>query len=149
VGGALLFWAPGGVPVLLPAMSLTLVGTMGSFPVIQTYASELFPTSLRGAASSWGASAGVFGRTASLGIAAVVLALTDENQSITATVLGAGPLVAVLMIAALFPDTHGRELEDTSGEAPLPGAEGPVPPIPAGPGAPPDDDGAGIIGALP
>ncbi len=91
VGGALLFWAPGGLPVLLPAMSLTLVGSMGSFPVIQTYATELFPTAMRGSASSWSASAGVIGRTASLGIAAVVLTLTDENQSITATVLGIGP----------------------------------------------------------
>jgi MFS transporter, putative metabolite:H+ symporter len=148
VGGLILFWAPGGIPVLLPAMSLTLVGTMGSFPVIQTYATELFPTSLRGSASSWSATAGVLGRTASLGIAAVLLTLTNEHQSITATVLGIGPLVAVIMIAVLFPDTHGRELEDTSGEPPVDLVD-PAPHIPAGPGAPPEDEGAGLAGALP
>jgi MFS transporter, putative metabolite:H+ symporter len=153
VGGAIFFWAPGGLPVLLPALSLTLVGTMGSFPVIQTYATELFPTAMRGSASSWSATAGVLGRTASLGIAAVILTLTDENQSVTATLLGIGPLIAVVMIAAWFPDTHGRELEDTSGEDDLPGvgfhADAEPPSAHPGPGVPPEDDGAGIIGALP
>jgi putative MFS transporter len=120
VGGAGFWWAPGGLAVLLPFMSLMLVGGMGSFPVLATYAAELFPTALRGTASSWAATAGVVGRTASLGLAALLLTVTDEHQSLTATVLGIGPLVAVIMIAVLFPDTHGRELEDTSGEAPIP-----------------------------
>jgi hypothetical protein len=52
------------------------------------------------------------------------------------------------MIAVLFPDTHGRELEDTSGEPPVDLVD-PAPHIPAGPGAPPEDDGAGLAGALP
>ncbi len=57
------------------------------------------------------------------------------------------------MIAALFPDTHGRELEETSGETVAPGlapvADIEPPSAHPGPGAPPEDDGAGIIGALP
>jgi putative MFS transporter len=124
IGGAGFFWLPAswGVPALLPCMSLTLVGSMASFPVVQTYTAELFPTALRGSASSWSSSAGVLGRTASLGLAAVLL--TQLSQSATATLLGIGPLVALVLIATLFPDTHGRELEETSGEdvltAPLP-----------------------------
>ncbi len=116
VGGAGFFWLPAswGIPALLPCMSLTLVGSMASFPVVQTYTAELFPTALRGSASSWSSSAGVLGRTASLGLAAVLL--TGFSQSATATMLGAGPVVALILIARFFPDTHGRELEETSGE---------------------------------
>jgi len=116
VGGAGFFWLPAswGIPALLPCMSLTLVGSMASFPVVQTYTAELFPTALRGSASSWSSSAGVIGRTASLGIAAVLL--QHVSQSATATALGAGPFFAVILIARFFPDTHGRELEETSGE---------------------------------
>jgi putative MFS transporter len=148
IGGAGFFWAPGGVAVLLPCMSLTLVGSMGSFPVIQTYAAELFPTSLRGAASSWSSSAGIIGRTASLGLAAIVLAVTNDHQSWTATILGVGPLLAVVMIAVMFPDTHGRELEDTSGED-LPIADGVADAPGHRPTLDPGDEGVGVIGALP
>ncbi|HEV3227378.1 MAG TPA: MFS transporter [Acidimicrobiales bacterium] len=108
------FWLPGGVPVLLPCMSFTIVGQLGAWPVLQTYTSELFPTSLRSSASSWANVAGVLGRSGSLAIAAPLLAIT--SQSMTATLLGIGPLVAVVLIAVAFPDTHGRELEDITGE---------------------------------
>ena len=132
VGGAGFFWLPGGVPVLLPCFSLALVGALGSFPTLQTYTSELFPTSLRGSASSWASAASVLGRTSSLGLAALLLMSTNEDQRLTASVLGLGPLVAIVMVALLFPDTHGRELEDTSGE----GEDGEaMPPEVAGPTA--------------
>lgn len=116
VGGAGFFWLPAewGVPALLPCMSLTLIGSMASFPIVQTYTAELFPTALRGSASSWSSTAGVLGRTASLGLAAILL--TSFSQSATATILGVGPLVALVVFATMFPDTHGRELEATSGE---------------------------------
>jgi putative MFS transporter len=132
VGGAGFFWLPGGVPVLLPCMSLTLVGSMGSFPVLQTYVTELFPTSLRSSATSWASTSGILGRMASLGLAAALLHLTSHSaysQSWTATVLGVGPLLALVIIAGVFPDTHGRELEDTSGE----GDDAPVAAVPPPP----------------
>jgi putative MFS transporter len=109
------FWLPGGIPVLLPCMMLTIVGQLGAWPVLQTYTSELFPTALRSSASSWANLAGVLGRSASLAIAAPLLAVF--SQSTTATLLGIGPLVAIVMFAVLFPDTHGRELEDITGES--------------------------------
>jgi hypothetical protein len=56
----------------------------------------------------------VLGRSASLAIAAPLLAIT--SQSMTATVLGIGPLVAIILFAVAFPDTHGRELEEITGE---------------------------------
>src|SRR5581483_982398 len=114
VGAIGFFWLPGGVPVLLPMMSLTLVGQLGAWPVLQTYTSELFPTALRSSASSWANLAGVLGRSGSLALAAPLLAVF--SQSTTATLLGIGPIIAIVMFATLFPDTHGRELEELSGE---------------------------------
>lgn len=38
------------------------------------------------------------------------------SQSATATVLGFEPVLAILIIALTFPDTHGRELEEITGE---------------------------------
>jgi putative MFS transporter len=116
VGALGFYWLPGGPVVLVLCLTLTVVGAMGAFPTLATYPAELFPTGLRGLASSWSNTAQVLGRTASLGLAAVLLAATGENQSITASVLAIGPFLAVVLIAALFPDTHGRELEETSGE---------------------------------
>jgi putative MFS transporter len=115
VGAIGFFWLPGGVPVLLPCMALTLIGQMGAFPVLQTYTSELFPTKLRSSASSWANLAGVLGRSASLAIAAPLL--NHFSQSTTATLLGIGPVIAIVLFATMFPDTHGRELEDITGEA--------------------------------
>ncbi len=34
----------------------------------------------------------------------------------TATLLSIGPLVAIVLFATSFPDTHGRELEEITGE---------------------------------
>jgi MFS family permease len=117
LGGAAFFWLPGGVPVLLPAMSVMLIGTLGSFPVLSTFVTELFPTALRGSASSWSEASKVMGRAASLAIAAVLLdVITTSSQSWTATILGIGPVLGLAIVVLAFPDTHGRELEDTSGE---------------------------------
>jgi hypothetical protein len=40
--------------------------------------------------------------------------------SITSVILGIGPLLSFLLIWLVFPETKGRELEEISGEAPLP-----------------------------
>lgn len=118
LGGCGFFWLPdgAGIPLLWPCMSMMLVGTMGSFPVLQTFVTEMFPTAVRGAATSWASTSSILGRTASLGLAAGLLQLTD--QPLTITVLAIGPIIAVVLVARLFPDTHGRELEETSGEVP-------------------------------
>jgi hypothetical protein len=75
---------------------------------------ELFPTAVRGSATSWASTSSILGRTASLGVAALLLKVV--SQAVTTTVLAAGSIVGVIMVATLFPDTHGRELEETSGE---------------------------------
>ncbi|HEX4819558.1 MAG TPA: hypothetical protein VFV00_05080, partial [Acidimicrobiales bacterium] len=56
----------------------------------------------------------VAGRSVSLGLGALLL--LQVSSPATATILGIGPIVAIVMIALLFPDTHGRELEDITDE---------------------------------
>ncbi len=111
------FWLPGGVPVLLPCMTLSLVGQLGAWPVLQTFVSEMFPTRVRGQAGAWNTVFRVAGQSSSLLIAAVLL--DSMSQSATATLLGFGPLAAVIIVAIFFPDTHGRELEEITGEPAL------------------------------
>ncbi len=113
VGMMAFFWLPGGVPVLLPAMMMMTVGGLASFPVIGSYTSELFPTELRGQASAWASITRVLGASSSLAIGGVLLSVT-HSLSPTLTILTIGPLIATAMVAFLFPDTHGRELEETS-----------------------------------
>lgn len=118
VGGLGFFWLPGGIPVLLPCMSVMLIGTLGSFPVLSTFVTELFPTALRSSATSWSGMAGVLGRTTSLGLGAILLVFV--NQSWTATLLGGFTFIGIVLVAVAYPDTHGKELEETSGEAVVP-----------------------------
>lgn len=117
VGAIGFFWLPGGVPILLAFMSLTLVGQMGAGPVLGTYSTELFPTALRSQAGSWAKVAAVGGQAGSLALGGIFISLTGGLPG-AATILMAGPIVAIVVFALFFPDTHGRELEDTAGEFP-------------------------------
>lgn len=126
VGALGFFWLPGGIPVLLPFMSLTLVGQLGGGPVLNGYTAELFPTAVRSMAVSATTVSRVAGQSLSFGLAGLILAASSQSQPITATVLGIGPLVALLIYWFGFPDTHGRELEDISGDEPPLGVVEPV-----------------------
>jgi len=117
VGAIGFFWLPGGVPVLLAFMALTLVGQMGAGPVLATYSTELFPTSMRSQAGSWAKVAAVGGQAGSLALGGILISLTGGLPG-AATVLMLGPIVAIVVFAVAFPDTHGRELEETAGEFP-------------------------------
>jgi MFS family permease len=96
-------------------MALTLVGQMGAGPVLATYSTELFPTALRGQAGSWAKVAAVGGQAGSLALGGVLISLTGGLPG-AATILMVGPIAAIVIFAVSFPDTHGKELEDTSGE---------------------------------
>ncbi len=111
------FWLPGGIPVLYVCMTVMLAGQLGAGPVLATYAAELFPTALRGQAGSWGKIAAVAGQAASFGIGGVLITVLGGLPG-AATALMAGPILAVVLFATMFPDTHGRELEETSASGP-------------------------------
>jgi putative MFS transporter len=118
-GGIAFFWVDGNVLVLGVLLSLTTIGQLGAGPILSTYASELFPTALRGQAGSWARSAAVVGGSFSFAMGGI---LTDALGGLpgAATVLVTGTVIAVVIVYLLFPDTHGRELEDISADGYLP-----------------------------
>jgi MFS family permease len=113
IGAVTFFWGPGGVVPLTLALGLTVCGQLGSWPALAGYAMELFPTALRGQAGAWASAARVTGDAVSLALGGFLLKLTG-GLPLTATLLGLGPLAAIGIVAFFFPDTHGRELEQTS-----------------------------------
>jgi len=103
------FW-----PVTI-ALVAGIVGAQAYLPVLNAYTTELFPTDLRGDAFAW--SNNLIGRISYVGGPIVVA------QIVSATGLGYGtiiaptaifPIVALVLVWALLPETKGRELEDTS-----------------------------------
>jgi putative MFS transporter len=115
LGAVGFFWLPGGMPVLLPCLMLVTVGSLGSWPVLGGYAMEMFPTALRGQAGSWSTVAKVVGDAASLALGGLLVALTGGLPG-AATILGIGPLAGIVIVAVAFPETHGRELEELTGD---------------------------------
>jgi putative MFS transporter len=118
VGALGFFWLPAGPLVLLPFMSLALVGQAGFNPTFSAYTAELFPTSVRSQATAWASVVRVAGDAASFGIAALILFLSHNRFPLTVTVLGLGPIAAIALFWFKFPETHGRELEDIAIDEP-------------------------------
>ena len=112
------FWLPGGVPVLLPCLMLVTVGGLGAAPALSGYSAELFPTAVRGQAGAWSGVARVVGDSCGLALGGLLLAFTHSLPT-TVTLLGAGPVLAIILVAVAFPQTHGRELEEISGGMPM------------------------------
>ncbi|MEA3076779.1 MAG: transporter, putative metabolite:H+ symporter [Actinomycetota bacterium] len=118
LGAVGFFWLPGGIPVLLPCLMLVTVGSLGSWPVLGGYAMEMFPTSVRSQAGAWSTVAKVGGNASSLALGGVLIQLTGGLPT-AAMILGLGPLLGIVIILVAFPETHGRELEEVSGDYPL------------------------------
>jgi putative MFS transporter len=109
------FFLARGTPELFVALAVTYVGQFGAWPTLSGYTTELFPTSLRALASSGAAVATVAGQSGSLLLAGLLIGSIGLGGSVA--VLAAGPLIALIVVAAGFPETAGRELEVTSAEA--------------------------------
>ena len=105
------FWAPGGIPVLLPSLAVMVAGQLAAWPILEGYATEVFPAELRSQAAAWAIVARVIGSSISLGIGGILIATTG-SLSASVTILALGPLAAIAIVATRFPDTHNRELAD-------------------------------------
>lgn len=115
VAGTLCFFFLARGPAgLFLALAITYVGQFGAWPTLTGFSTELFPTSHRALASSAAAIARVAGTCISFVLAALLIGLTGSLARSVA-LLAAGPLLALVIVAAGFPETAGRELEQTSG----------------------------------
>jgi MFS family permease len=100
------------------ALVVTYVGHFGSWPTLSGFSTELFPTSHRALAGSASGIASVAGQSSSFLLAGLLIGLTGSLAH-TVAVLAAGPLIAIILIAVGFPETAGRDLDQTSGELAL------------------------------
>jgi putative MFS transporter len=128
--GALWFFLVARGPLgLFAALAVTYIGQFGAWPTLSGFTTELFPTSHRALARSAAGAASVAGQCGSFLLAATLIRLTGSLAASVA-VLAAGPVLAVAIVAARFPETAGQELEATSAE--LDNATGPVTPMRGG-----------------
>jgi MFS transporter, putative metabolite:H+ symporter len=96
------------------ALTFGVFGVSSALPVLNAYNAELFPTEYRGDAYAW--SNNLLGRIGYV-FSPLVIGLAINNgikrgDAIAATAIF--PLIALVLILLLLPETKGRELEDTS-----------------------------------
>jgi putative MFS transporter len=96
------------VPVLWIAL---LFFTMGTTVTLSAYSVELFPTSMRASASAMTNTVSVLGTIAGLVGVAVLFGYTGSNWS-AVLVLGGFSLLVPIVLAAFFPETAGKPLEE-------------------------------------
>ncbi len=87
----------------------------GKTTVLRAWATELFPTSIRGAAAGWITAAGTVGGTCGLTLAGALAPRVGGIGPALAVIASAGVLAAVAAFLWL-PETKGRELEVTAPE---------------------------------
>lgn len=111
-GIALAYTLHGQAP-LTAALVFALFGVTAVLPVLNSYTTELFPTELRGDAYAWSNNLlGRFGYVLSPLLVGMLAQRTSWSVAVAST---SGFLVlAVALILARFPETRGRELEETS-----------------------------------
>ena len=96
---------------LFACLALVYAGVFGAWPTGTGFGAELFPTRLRAFGNAFGRGAAYAGQSASFLVAGTLM---DGAASLPMAVLilSAGPLLAAVLVAAFFPETGGKELEE-------------------------------------
>lgn len=98
---------------LTVALIFALFGVTAVLPVLNSYTTELFPTELRSDAYVWSNNLlGRFGYVLSPLLVGMVAQRTSWSLAVAST--SGFLLLAIALILARFPETRGRELEETS-----------------------------------
>jgi AAHS family benzoate transporter-like MFS transporter len=100
----------GGSRALWPAFAVMVFCQGGKITVLRSWATELFPTSFRGAAAGWLAAAGTTGGMAGLALAGILAPRLGGIAPALAAIAAAGVAAAAAAYAWL-PETRGLELE--------------------------------------
>ena len=98
---------------ILASLVLCVITVTGSQVVLNAFTAELFPTELRSSAFAW--SNNLLGRIGMVASPALVGMLAERSGYVVALqAIAVFPLLALLFIVAMLPETRGRELEDTA-----------------------------------
>ena len=127
IGLLVFFIVARGAFALGVSLAIVYIGLFAAWTTGSAFAVEMFPTSLRAAASSAAAIAKLLGQSASFAISAAVLSWSSDPD-LAITVLVAGPVTGAVLLALFIPETSRRELADVvevvpvAGSADAPGA---------------------------
>jgi len=105
----------GGSLALWPAFAAMVFCQGGKTTVLRAWATELFPTSVRGAAAGWITAAGTVGGTCGLALAGALAPQVGGIARALAIIASAGVLAALVAFVWL-PETRARELETIAPE---------------------------------
>ncbi len=105
----------GGARALWPGFAAIVFFQGGKMTITRAWASELFPTSFRGAAAGWLTAAGAVGGVAGLTIAGALAPHVGGIAPALAVLSVAGVLAAAAVLAWL-PETRGLDLEASAPE---------------------------------
>jgi MFS transporter, putative metabolite:H+ symporter len=113
VGAAGVGAARGEAGLVLAAIALA-GGVLASWPVILSYAAELYPTRIRATAVGWAAAAGRTGAILSPGLLGLLLKSWTGGRSLALNIFACALVIAALIVAILGEETAGRSLEEVA-----------------------------------
>lgn len=89
-------------------------GVLAAWPVILSYAAELYPTRIRATAVGWGSAAGRTGAILAPALLGALMASWTSGRSTALNVFACALVIAALIVVFLGEETAGRSLEDVA-----------------------------------
>jgi putative MFS transporter len=118
--------AHGELSLVIAAIALA-GGVLAAWPVILSYAAELYPTRIRATAIGWASAAGRTGGILSPALLGVLMSSWTSGRILALSVFAGALVIAALVIVFLGEETAGRPLEEVA-EAVSQGAPSGAPP---------------------
>lgn len=113
IGGVIGAYTAHGLAALTLSLVFAVLGVNTVLTVLNAFTTELFPTRYRGAAFAW--SNNLIGRVGyCLSPVAVGALIPRFGWGLTLAATTAFPLLALVLIWVMLPETRGRELEETA-----------------------------------
>ena len=89
-------------------------GVLAAWPVILSYAAELYPTRIRATAVGWASAAGRMGAILAPALLGVLLHSWTGGRGVALGVFACALVIAALIVLFLGEETAGRSLEDVA-----------------------------------
>lgn len=112
-GAAGVGMARGEAGLVIAAIALA-GGVLAAWPVILSYAAELYPTRIRATAVGWASAAGRTGTIVSPALLGLLLKSWTSGLSLALSVFAGALVIAALIVAFLGEETAGRSLEEVA-----------------------------------
>jgi putative MFS transporter len=89
-------------------------GVLAAWPVILSYAAEMYPTRIRATAAGWASAAGRAGAILAPFLLAVLMRTWTSDRAVALSIFAASLLVAALIVVFLGEETANLSLEETA-----------------------------------